>query len=270
MDNFNKQTDTHSSKETLDRQKTKKTKSVTFAEQGLLEKLIQERKIKETDIVSILQQLAGKGLSEDEKQNIIEKRLDDIEKKNVYRNSINASYADMPKVFAFEVENNIRTSIAKLLKPVMETYLKVTDNVADLNSSYSQVTRAIEKINIKIDKELQLNDKMENLKIQHNAFRKEYDTNNEKVGRKIAELNQLYGIHEDKLARYNDEKNRLTQSRDQMRADIREFEKFVQEISNMGKIQVQEIQEDFTDQISKMRLSLDQIMFDHRISQKYI
>lgn len=116
----------------------------------------------------------------------------------------------MPKVFAFEVENNIRTSIAKLLKPVMETYVRVTDNVADLNSCYGEVTRSIEKVNYKIDKELQLNEKIDNIKVQYNKFRLEWDQNNEKVSRKISELNQLYNIHEDKLARYNDEKNRLT------------------------------------------------------------
>lgn len=263
---FNKQTDTHSSKENLDRQKSKKTKSVTFAEQGLLEKLLQERKIKESDIVSILQQLSGKGLSEGEKQNIIQKRLDDIETKNIYRTSINASYADMPKVFAFEVENNIRTSIAKLLKPVMETYIRVTDNVADLNSCYGEVTRSIEKVNFKIDKELQLNEKIDNLKVQFNKFRIDCDQNNEKVYKKISELNQLYNIHEDKLARFNDEKNRLTQSRDQMRADIREFEKLVQEVANMARVQTSDIQEDFNYQISNMQLKLDQIMFDHRTS----
>lgn len=42
-----------------------------------------------------------------------------------------------------------------------------------------------------------------------------------------------------------------------MRGDIREFEKLVQELANMGTLQVTEIQEDFTQSIETLRTSLD-------------
>ena len=60
----------------------------------------------------------------------------------------------MPKVFAFEVENNIRSSLAKILKPVMDNYSKVTENIADLNSCFQEVTKSVDVVNRKLDKEL--------------------------------------------------------------------------------------------------------------------
>ncbi len=45
--------------------------------------------------------------------------LAEIEMKNKYKDSINAKYGDMPKVFAFEVENNIRQILIEILKPVV-------------------------------------------------------------------------------------------------------------------------------------------------------
>ena len=82
---------------------------------------------------------------------MVEKRLDEIEKKNLYKHSINAEYADMPKVFAFEVENNIRRVLAGLLKPVMDNYLKVNTNVADLNACFVEVKDSIGKVNRRLD-----------------------------------------------------------------------------------------------------------------------
>ena len=73
----------------------------------------------------------------------------------------------MPKVFAFEVENNIRTVLAKILKPVMDNYSKVTENVGDLNECFGEVTRSIENVNRKLDKELQMNEKIDDLKQKH-------------------------------------------------------------------------------------------------------
>lgn len=55
-----------------------------------------------------------------------------------------------------------------------------------------------------------------------------------------------------------------------MRADIREFEKLVQELANMGRLQVTDMQEDFSSQMSQLRTTFDQIMFDHRVSQAFI
>ena len=45
--------------------------------------------------------------------------LDEISKKNNYKLSHNSGQGDMPKVFAFEVENNIRGGITELLRPLL-------------------------------------------------------------------------------------------------------------------------------------------------------
>ena len=110
--------------------------------------------IKEDDIVEMLEKIAGKGLTTSEKQSLIESRIEEIDKKNIYKGSINVNYADMPKVFAFEVENNMRQTMAKIMKPLMDNYSKVTENVADLNDVFGEVRISIENVNRKLDKEL--------------------------------------------------------------------------------------------------------------------
>jgi hypothetical protein len=42
-----------------------------------------------------------------------------IDEKNPYRFSQNAGYGDIPKVFAFEVENNIRGALQSILRPIV-------------------------------------------------------------------------------------------------------------------------------------------------------
>lgn len=89
------------------------------------------------------------------------KRIEEIEKKNLYKHSVNAKLADMPRVFAFEVENNIRTVLASLLKPVMDNYRKASANVADLNSCYKEVAKSIEGVNRRLDAELTMAHRVE-------------------------------------------------------------------------------------------------------------
>ena len=79
--------------------------------------------------------------------------------------------------------------MAKILKPLMDNYSKVTTNIADLNECYGDVTASIENVNRKIDKELQMNEKIDDLKQKIHQLRKDWEGNNDKVGRKITELN---------------------------------------------------------------------------------
>ena len=144
----------------------------------------------------------------------MEKRLDEIDKKNLYKHSVNATRADMPKVFAFEVENNIRQVLAGLLRPLMENYRKVNANVADLNTCFDDVSKSIEGVNRRLDRELALGERVEDTNKRLEQMRKEWESTSSQVDRKLGDLGQLYKIHEDKLARYNDERTRLTQSRD--------------------------------------------------------
>lgn len=45
----------------------------------------------------------------------IRKLEEEINMKNNYKYSQNVGYGDMPEVFAFEVENNIRTIITEIM-----------------------------------------------------------------------------------------------------------------------------------------------------------
>lgn len=203
-----------------------------------------------------------------------QRRRDDVdrevEKKNNYKHSANALAGDLPKVFAFEVESNIRRVLADILRPVMENVQRVNVNIADLSACFTEVTSSITRVNRRMDKELTLEDRVNDANQRTNKLRQDWDLDSTQVQKKLAELTQLYKVHEDKLARYNDEKARLTQSRDQLRADIREFEKLVQEVANMSKTQAMEVREEYTGQIAKIRLQVDEIMFDHRATRDYI
>ncbi len=53
---------------------------------------------------------------------------------NNYKQSKNLG--DMPKVFAFEVENNIRNVMREVLKPVIGQNEKVVLNVTDLQQLF--------------------------------------------------------------------------------------------------------------------------------------
>ena len=44
----------------------------------------------------------------------------ELEWRNNYRNSEFLKYGDMPKVFAFEVENNIRLAIKTIMEPILQ------------------------------------------------------------------------------------------------------------------------------------------------------
>jgi len=182
----------------------------------------------------------------------------------------NALAGDLPKVFAFEVESNIRRVLAEILRPVMESVQRVNVNVADLSACFTEVTSSITRVNRRMDKELTLEDRVEDANQRTNKLRQDWDLDSSQVQKRLAELTQLHKVHEDKLARYNDEKARLTQSRDQLRGDIREFEKLVQEVANMSKTQAMEVREEYTGQIAKIRLQVDEIMFDHRATRDYI
>lgn len=245
-------------------------RTVTFAVDEPLATTLDSRMVPPAAFQAIVEQLTGKGLTDTEKAALVEKRLDEIEKKNLYKHSVNATHADMPKVFAFEVENNIRRVLAGLLKPVMDNYRKINANVADLNTCFNDVSSSIEAVNRRLDRELALGERIEDTNKRVEQMRKEWDSTSSQVDRKLSDLGHLYKVHEDKLARYNDERTRLTQSRDQLRADIREFEKLVQELASMSKVEAAEVRQDCTEEISKLRLEIDQIMFDHRNAHDYI
>ena len=57
----------------------------------------------------------------------------------------------MPRVFAFEVENNIRKSLNEILKPIINQHERVVLNVTDLQAIFKDVQYNINKLNKKLD-----------------------------------------------------------------------------------------------------------------------
>ena len=81
----------------------------------------------------------------------IRKLEEEINLKNNYKYSQNVGYGDMPEVFAFEVENNIRVIITEIMQPIIRQHERVVMNVADLQTNYDDLAHSISKVNIKLD-----------------------------------------------------------------------------------------------------------------------
>ena len=62
----------------------------------------------------------------------IRKLEEEINLKNNYKYSKNVGHGDMPEIFAFEVENNIRVIITEIMQPIIRQHERVVMNVADL------------------------------------------------------------------------------------------------------------------------------------------
>ena len=57
----------------------------------------------------------------------------------------------MPKVFAFEVENNIRNVIREVLKPVIGQNEKLVLNITDLQQMFTELQINLGQLNKKLD-----------------------------------------------------------------------------------------------------------------------
>lgn len=66
----------------------------------------------------------------------------------------------MPKVFAFEVENNIRNVIREVLKPVIGQNEKVVLNITDLQQMFQELQINLGQLNKKLDSQISLTDQV--------------------------------------------------------------------------------------------------------------
>jgi len=78
--------------------------------------------------------------------------------KNPHENASNAQYGDMPMVWAFEIENNMRQAVQEVLKPIVQQNEKSAMNVADLQASFEDLLVSLERVNRKLDLEVRLRD----------------------------------------------------------------------------------------------------------------
>jgi len=50
------------------------------------------------------------------------------------------------------------------------------------------------------------------------------------VHKKLQELKQMQGVHDDRMAKYRDEKIMFERKQEQLRGDVREFERLTQDL----------------------------------------
>ena len=92
----------------------------------------------------------------------------------------------------------------------------------------------IEKVNRKLDSEIKMREIVNEANQRTKKISEDIDRGHDKMNKMIADLFQLSKVHEDKMARFQDDKATFEKSRDRLRQDVREFEKLCQDISKFG------------------------------------
>ena len=75
-----------------------------------------------------------------------------------YRESEGMKFGDMPKVFAFEVESNIRSAMSTLLKPIVKQHELLKVNMAECNELNEKTSKEIRRLNKVIDLDVKMRD----------------------------------------------------------------------------------------------------------------
>ena len=154
-----------------------------------------------------------------------------IDEKNPYRYSANAGYGDIPKVFAFEVENNIRGALQSILRPIVAQHEKAVLTIADLQTSFTDVVHQLEKVNRKLDQEAKMHDSVTEAANNQKKLIDQIEAEKDFVHKKLMELKQMQGVHDDRMSKYKDEKILFERKQEQLRLDVREFERLSQDLA---------------------------------------
>ena len=154
-----------------------------------------------------------------------------LDDKNPYRFSQNAGYGDLNKVFAFEVENNISKVLQTILKPIVVQHEKAVLNIVDLQSGFTDVLKNLDMVNRKLDSDTKMRDTVADAGENTRNLSAQVNADKEFVHKKLLEIKQMQGVHDDRMTKYKDEKGLFERKQDQLRNDIREFEQLVQDIS---------------------------------------
>ena len=97
--------------------------------------------------------------------NVARKLQREIDEQNNYKYSTNVG-GDLPKVYAFEVENNIRTVLLEILKPIITQHEKAVTNIAGLMDNYGDLVSGIERVNRKLDTDVVMRDIVKDVRDQ--------------------------------------------------------------------------------------------------------
>ena len=86
-------------------------------------------------------------------------------------------------------------------------------------------------VNRKLDSDTKMRDTVNDAGENTRRLGESVQTEKEFVHKKLLELKQMQGIHDDRMTKYKDEKVIFERKQDQLRNDIREFENLIQEVA---------------------------------------
>ena len=81
-----------------------------------------------------------------------------LELREQYRESEAMKFGDMPKVFAYEVESNLRQAMSTLLKPIVKQHELLKVNMAECNQLNEKTSKEIKRLNKVVDLDVKMRD----------------------------------------------------------------------------------------------------------------
>lgn len=107
--------------------------------------------------------LKSPGKFDDEAQQLRFTDEEALKLRDMYRESDNMKFGDMPKVFAYEVETNLRNAMSNLLKPIVKQHEQLKLNMSECNELNMQTSKEIRRLNKVIDLDVKMRDTVTDL-----------------------------------------------------------------------------------------------------------
>jgi len=92
----------------------------------------------------------------------------------------------------------------------------------------------------------------------------DYCAKTDTMRKQLADTVQLTKVHEDKMSRLTDEIKRMDNIREQMQAEIKEFELLCQDISKDCSLVVHDVRTDFTQKFDDCKFAIDELKYESR------
>lgn len=83
------------------------------------------------------------------------------------------------------------------------------------------------------------------------------------VHKKLQELKQMQGVHDDRMAKYRDEKIMFERKQEQLRGDVREFERLTQDLCKQNQNWILDVKSDFNNKFDSIQNEMDAIKYDN-------
>lgn len=80
----------------------------------------------------------------------------------------------------------------------------------------------------------------------------------------------MQGLHDDRMAKYKDEKGMFERKHDQLRNDIREFETLAQDMNRMNAERFLELKREMADSFGKVWEELEAIKFENKKANTFM